>query len=147
MSYGKEVTMKLSTLEKYEEVMHFKQYFRLRSERASNPAEYVVTLPPQPSEFMKTYPSLASAYDGHPPVACPLDADMLIALADSFPLRKPRSGTCDWASNSSQALVPATSRPRRSENNGQGAVMQLMQMNSQLMRKIEMASALAMLQI
>ena len=133
LSYGEDVVMKMSKMEKWQEVWHVKKYFRNRIARAEACASPLI-LPPQPSEFMKSWPSIASVYKGDPPVACPLDADLLMALSDTFPLRKPKHGNDDLLSNPSQAVVPA-GRSQLDGTTEQG-IMMLMQMNNQLLRQL-----------
>ena len=125
LTYGEEVVMKMDKFEKFKELTHVKTYFRLRSCKLPDPSAYVVVLPPKPCEFFKSWPSLAAPYKGESPSACPLDQELIISMASSFPLRKPRGGA-----PMSQALVSASPGTRSDfeQMPGQATMFQMMQM-------------------
>jgi len=137
IAYGEDKILSMPKEEKYQEVQHVKEYFALRRDHAPAPAEYVVVLPRKPSEFIKLYPALAPVYNGNPIVACPFDSEMVMAIAESFPLRKPKGSTYgQWGMQMPQAIVHASTGPQRDCMPGQGAFMQMMQMNGELMRQL-----------
>ena len=136
--HGEDTILNWTKADKYNEVQHVKQYFALRRDCVQPPCECVVMLPRMQSDFVKLYPSLSSVYKGNPAVACPLDTQMLLAFAESFPLRKPKGSTFDsWGIQMpQQAVVPAKKNLQWDGMSGQGAFMHLMQMNGVLMRQL-----------
>ena len=94
-------------------VLNMKKYFALRRSFAPPPIKYVKMLSAQPSKFMKLHPELASFYKDNPAVACPLDTEILPALAETFPLRKPKRSTQEsWGMQMPQAPVSCNSRSK-----------------------------------
>ena len=63
---------------------------------------------------------------------------MLWALAESFPLRKPRGGAAEGWWQPSGRSMPAL--PPACDMAGQGAIMQLVRMNGEMMRQLTQAS-------
>ena len=89
------VFLKMSPQEKYEAVRDTKKIIRGRFGKSPEAAvNFVKVLPKRVDEFMELFPSLASHFDSERPVQCLFNPDMMYALAESFPLRKPRGG---WA--------------------------------------------------
>ena len=125
---GYQNMMDIPKRDKFKEVKKVKTYFRLRQQHCRRPSAYVVVLPDDPSKFMERYPKLASVYKDAPLVNFPLDADLFLALSATFPLRRPKYNQ-DWDMDNSHD-------PSWSVMPGKGALMQLMQMNAHLVRKL-----------
>ena len=125
LTHGQDKIMGIAKMDKYKEVLNMKKYFALRRSFAPPPIKYVKMLPAQPSKFMKLHPELASFYKDNPAVACPLDTEILPALAETFPLRKPKRSTQEsWGMVMQEEFKPVVGS-QWCDMAGQGAIMQL----------------------
>jgi hypothetical protein len=93
ITQGEESAASLTKEEKYNLVKNLKAEFHRRAMYTSAAPAMVHVLPPQASMFLEDFPVYAPVYKDELPTNCPLmDQELLLALAESFPLRKPTSG-------------------------------------------------------
>ena len=90
LAIGLDSLLDVSKIDKYNEVSFVKNVFHQRVKFAKPPLSIVDILPESPSTFIECYPSTGSIFEDEIPSVCPFDEATLLAVADSFPLRKPK---------------------------------------------------------
>ena len=142
LAIGMDNVLELSKMDKYNDVMFVKKMFHQRAKFAKPPMSIIDILPESPSTFIEGYPSTASVFDDEMPSTCPFDFSTFLAVADSFPLRRPKTMV---PSSAVLSLPSSDSRANLWEVGGGGLqhanamasfFMQTLQSNPGLMRNL-----------
>ena len=89
---GEDGVLAMTPEDKYKEVQFVKKVFRQRVKVAPELIGTVKVLPPSPTTLYQMHPSLRPDLESTPAVP-PIDVDMVLAVAATFPLRKEKCST------------------------------------------------------
>ena len=89
LHHGEDHVLAMTPEDKYREVQFVKKVFRQRVNVAPEPIGIVKVLPPSPTTLYQMHPSLRPDLESTPGIP-PIDVDMVLAVATTYPLRKPQ---------------------------------------------------------